>query len=178
MAQENGNLQLQSLGWFYLGLLYKTQGQLAQALEAYQQRVNIAKTLGATAEVASALYLMGDLQARLGTLDQANATLRESLYFFETLRVGLKDSNNVSLFDTQRGAYQRLQEVLVALHQPEAALEVAERGRARAYAELLSARFQGVPDTRRAHPEPDPANGTDTASHAGGLLPGGQSAAV
>jgi CHAT domain-containing protein/Tfp pilus assembly protein PilF len=145
MAQTHGNLQLQSLGWFYLGLLYKTQGQSAQALEAYQQRVNIAKMLQTPAEVASTLYLMGDLQARLGILEQANATLRQSLSFFETLRVGLRDSNNVSLFDTQRGAYQRLQEVLVALHQPEAALEVAERGRARAYAELLSVRSQGVP---------------------------------
>lgn len=145
IAQKNDNPQLQSLGWFYLGRLYDTQGESSKALECYQQRVNIAKTLGATPDVASTLYLMGDLQARLGTLDHASATLRESLHFFEALRVGLKDRNNVSLFDTQRGAYQRLQEVLVAQHQPEAALEVAERGRARAYAELLASRLQGVP---------------------------------
>jgi tetratricopeptide (TPR) repeat protein len=143
LAQENDNRGLLSLIWFKLGHLYDMQGKSDQALDAYRQRVNAAKKLKATAEVAWTLDLIGELHYRLGALDDAKAALEESLASFEALRVDLNDKNNVSLFDTQMGAYGRLQEVLVALDQPEEALEVAERGRARAYAELLAARQPG-----------------------------------
>ncbi|WP_228015005.1 hypothetical protein [Synechocystis salina] len=47
----------------------------------------------------------------------------------------------VSYFDTYLYNYFRLQESLIAQNQPTVALEIAERGRARALVELLNKRF-------------------------------------
>jgi hypothetical protein len=44
----------------------------------------------------------------------------------------LTDENKVFLFDTQVRTYGILQQVLIAQNKLEAALEIAERGRARA----------------------------------------------
>ncbi len=43
-------------------------------------------------------------------------------------------------FDTQSNTYRILQQVLIAQNKTDAALEIAERGRARAFVELLASR--------------------------------------
>ena len=53
----------------------------------------------------------------------------------------------MSIFETQERPYLTLQQVLVASNQPNKALEVAERGRARAFVELLRSRFFADPET-------------------------------
>jgi CHAT domain-containing protein len=47
----------------------------------------------------------------------------------------------VSVFDTQVLTYNLLQQILIAENNPEAALEIAERGRGRAFVELLAQRL-------------------------------------
>jgi CHAT domain-containing protein len=54
----------------------------------------------------------------------------------------------VNQFETQVKAYQALQRALIAQNQPESALEVAQRGRARAFVELLASRLS--PASRQA----------------------------
>ena len=71
--------------------------------------------------------------------------MRESIQIAETLRQRLQDSDKVSLADTQRDPYLNLQRVLVAQNKPEQALEIAERGRARAFIELLTQRQNRQP---------------------------------
>ncbi len=51
------------------------------------------------------------------------------------------DANKVSIFEEQARTYRTLQQVFVAQNQPNAALEIAERGRARAFVELLAQRL-------------------------------------
>lgn len=57
----------------------------------------------------------------------------------------LKDGEKVSIFETQRSTYQTLQQVLIAQSKTEAALEISERGRGRAFVELLAARLSAFP---------------------------------
>jgi len=53
----------------------------------------------------------------------------------------LTDSQKISFLESQTATYQYLQQTLIALNQPEQALEVAERGRTRAFIETLAARL-------------------------------------
>ncbi|MFM6396733.1 MAG: CHAT domain-containing protein, partial [Planktothrix sp.] len=56
----------------------------------------------------------------------------------ESLRPGLSDANKVSFFETLSKSYGVLQQVLIEQKQIEKALEIAERGRARAFVELVA----------------------------------------
>lgn len=57
----------------------------------------------------------------------------------------LSDEDKISLFETQQTTYRLLQQVLIAQNKPENALEIAERGRARALVELLEKRLSSAP---------------------------------
>jgi hypothetical protein len=72
---------------------------------------------------------------------EAEKTLRAGIELLESLRPKLSDANKVAIFETQTATYQLLQKVLIAQNKPEAALEISERGRARAFVELLASRL-------------------------------------
>jgi len=59
---------------------------------------------------------------------------------WESMRqmLGSNDADKVSIFEEQARTYKLLQEVRVAQNNPIAALEIAERGRARAFVDLLT----------------------------------------
>ncbi|BBD63358.1 TPR repeat-containing protein (plasmid) [Nostoc sp. HK-01] len=71
----------------------------------------------------------------------AEQYLWKTIKLFESLRPGLRDEENISLFDKQSITYVALQQSLIAQNKIDVALEVAERGRARALVELLAARI-------------------------------------
>jgi CHAT domain-containing protein len=64
----------------------------------------------------------------------------------EQLRPGLTDAQKISLFEQQKTNYELLQKVLVAQNKTDTALEISERGRARAFVELLAQRLADTPD--------------------------------
>jgi CHAT domain-containing protein len=87
----------------------------------------------------------------LGNLPEAEKHLFASLEVLESLRQDIKDDlNKVSLSETQRITYNTLQEVLIAQNKINQALEVSERGRGRALAELLAKRI--TPDSGQFSP--------------------------
>ncbi|MEO1375621.1 MAG: CHAT domain-containing protein, partial [Cyanobacteria bacterium J06635_10] len=66
-------------------------------------------------------------------------TLFEGIKVLESIRGQLSnDTNKVSIFDTQFNTYRTLQKVLIAQNKTDTALEIAERGRGRAFVELLA----------------------------------------
>jgi len=79
---------------------------------------------------------------------EAEQKILTALNLLESLRSNLSDSDKVSIFDTQLYAFNLLQQVMVAQGKSEVALEIAERGRARAFAELLSRRLSKDPATK------------------------------
>jgi CHAT domain-containing protein len=81
-----------------------------------------------------------------GNYPKATEELTKAIEILESLRPGLSDANKVAIFDTQDHTYRALQKALVAENKIEEALEIAERGRARAYVELLAKRISKTSD--------------------------------
>ena len=91
-----------------------------------------------------ALWSHGDLEAAQVQLERAASLL-------DTIRREARGSQEyrLSLFDLQTASYQALQRVLVGLARHYDALLVAERGRTRAFVDLLLER-QGTTSSSRA----------------------------
>lgn len=123
-----------------LSLAHYGLKDFAQSIAASQQQIDIARLTGDRAGEGQALANLGDAQLQAGQAAQATQTLYSALGILESLRanLGQDDANKISLFDLQAIAYTTLEEALVAQNQPDIALEVAERGRARSFVELLA----------------------------------------
>jgi CHAT domain-containing protein len=138
----------QSLG--NLGLAYLYLGDYAKAIDYQQQRLVIAREIKNRLGEGLSLNNLGFALQKSGNLAQAEKTLRAGIEVWESLREGLggNDAYKVSIFEEQARTYRGLQEVLIAQNQPTAALEVSERGRARAFVELLATRFSSPSSTQ------------------------------
>lgn len=124
-----------------LGRLYERSQLWPQALEAYQQALDLQRATGDRAAEGATLGRIGAVRLQQGEPAAALAPLQAAAAIGEELRPGLSDADKVALFETQLQAYENLQAALIALDRVEAALETSERGRARAFVELLAARL-------------------------------------
>ncbi|MEP0859302.1 CHAT domain-containing tetratricopeptide repeat protein [Trichocoleus sp. DQ-U1] len=142
-----------------LGNAYYYLGDYAQAIEYHQQSLTIARELKDRSGEGTSLSNLGNTLRRLGNLTEAEKTLRAGIEVYESLRerLGGNDAYKVSIFEEQARTYRLLQEVLIAQNQPTEALEVAERGRARAFVELLATRFSSASSTG-PNVSPNPPN--------------------
>ncbi len=124
-----------------LGLVYENLDDLPRAIEYHRQSLAMVQAIGSRPGEWEALAYLGNALFKEGNLPEAEKKLQTALDVIESLRPGLDDIHKVSIFDTQALTYTLLQQVLVAQGKPEAALEIAERGRARAFVELLAKRL-------------------------------------
>ncbi len=141
IARSIGTRRTESTVLGNIGLIYEELDDLSRAIDYHQQSVEIARLIGDRKGEWGALAQFGNALFKSGDIKEAEKTLREAMRVLEVLRPGLKDMHKVSIFDTQVLTYSLLQQVLVAQDKPEAALEIAERGRARAFVELLAQRL-------------------------------------
>jgi len=116
-------------------------GESVAALARYQTALEIYRELGDVANEGGTLNAIGALQLQLDQPQAAADALRQTADLWESLRPGLTDENKISLAETQAETYQLLQRSLVALEAIPASLEISERGRARAFTELLAHRL-------------------------------------
>ncbi|GAB4174195.1 MAG: CHAT domain-containing protein [Coleofasciculaceae cyanobacterium] len=125
-----------------LGLAYYYLGNYAKAIEYHQQSLTISREIGNKDGEGNALNNLGLSLQKSGNLTQAEKILRFGIEAREALRerLGNNDAYKVSIFEQQARTYRLLQQVLIAQDKPNAALEIAERGRARAFVELLARR--------------------------------------
>ncbi|OLP18686.1 hypothetical protein BST81_09185 [Leptolyngbya sp. 'hensonii'] len=126
-----------------LGNAYYSLGNYPKAIELQEQSLAIAREIKDRQGEGNALGNLGLARFNAGQLPQAEQDLLAAIAVFESLRDRLTDSQKVSIADTQFQAYNNLQRVLIAQNKVGPALEIAERGRARAFAELLAKRTQG-----------------------------------
>lgn len=124
-----------------LGLIYENLDDLPRAIEYYKQSLVTVQAIGYRQGEWAALAYLGNALFKEGKLPEAEKKLRAALEVLDSLRPGLDDIHKVSIFDTQVLTYTLLQQVLVAQGKPNTALEIAERGRARAFVELLAKRL-------------------------------------
>ncbi|MEG4391310.1 tetratricopeptide repeat protein [Microcoleus sp. BROC3] len=126
-----------------LGIAYLYLENYAKAIEYSQQQLAIAREIKDRRAEGIALNNLGVAFLRAGKLTEAEKMLVNGIQVLESRRqmLGSNDANKVSIFEGQAITYSLLQQVRVAQNNPIAALEIAERGRARAFVDLLTERL-------------------------------------
>lgn len=131
----------------HLGSLSASLGDPTTALHRYGQALELRRTLEDSAGEGETLNAIGSLLLAQGDPTAAAAALQTAVSRWESLRPGLTDENKISIAETQAQTYRLLQAALIARNDIATALEISERGRARAFTELLGHRLalQGKP---------------------------------
>jgi CHAT domain-containing protein/tetratricopeptide (TPR) repeat protein len=130
-----------------LGATYIYLGNYAKAIEYTQQSLTIAREIKDHQGEGLALNNLGAAFLKVGNPTEAEKMLVNGIQVWESMRqmLGSNDANKVSIFEGQARTYRTLQEVRVAQNNPIAALEISERGRARAFVDLLTQRLSSSP---------------------------------
>ncbi len=135
----------------FRGSIYLVRGQYTEALECFEQSLRIMEELKNLSGKASTLTDMGVAHLGLNQIEEAENRLHQGIELWESLRgrLGNRDDFQVSIFEQQARTYHLLQAALIDQEKSLAALEIAERGRARALVELLSNGLGGQLAERR-----------------------------
>ncbi len=143
LAREIKNRKAEGNVLGNLGATYIDLGNYAKAIEYSQQSLTIARELKNRDGEGTALNNLGLAFLKVGNLTESEKMLIDGIQVWESMRqlLGSNDANKVSIFEGQAMTYRVLQRVRVAQNNPIAALEIAERGRARAFVDLLSERL-------------------------------------
>ena len=147
LAQALNNGEGQQNALYNLSASYHALGEHPKAMTLAAQSLPIARQRKDQYGEGGAIASIGFGHLRAGRLTEAETSLRSAATFLESLRAGLNDTNKVALSNTQTFLYDALQETLVQQNRPEAALEASERGRARAFIDLLASRLQNKSQT-------------------------------
>jgi CHAT domain-containing protein/uncharacterized protein HemY len=126
-----------------LGNVYSSLKDYTKAIEHYRQSLAISQEIGNLEYQGKALNNLGYILLLSGNVAEAETILRTGINTWESMRhkLGNKDDYKVSIFEQQARTYRTLQQVLVAQNKNKDAIEIAERGRARAFIDLLRQRL-------------------------------------
>ncbi len=142
IARDIGTPREESLALVGLGNAHRDLGDYPQALEYYQQGLATAREIGLREVEARALSSLGWLYLNQGAVADAETSFSGAVAVFDSLRDTVQeDAYKVSLFERQVGAYKGLEQAYILQDRPDAALEAAERGRARAFVDMLAQNF-------------------------------------
>jgi CHAT domain-containing protein len=119
---------------------FETTQDWTNVLKIYGAVLKLAQEINDTAMVGKTYHNLGRIQLKLKQ-PSATTSLKNAADTWEQLRTNLADLDKVSLQETQTETYRLLQEALIAAQQPEQALVAAERGRTRAFVDLLTRRL-------------------------------------
>ena len=139
IARAIGDRQGEGAFLVNLGNAYYSLGDYKQAIQYHQQSLEIARAIGHQWVESASLNNLGLTYLKWGKPKQAEKYLRDAIQVSESQRslLGNNHAFKVSFFDTPAHTYRLLQQALIAQKQNYKALEIAERGRARAFTELI-----------------------------------------
>jgi CHAT domain-containing protein/tetratricopeptide (TPR) repeat protein len=143
IAREMKDRQGEGAALSNLGVAYLDLGDYTKSIEYSQQQLAIARSIKDRDGEGTALNNLGAVFLKAGNPTEAEKMLVQGIQVWESMRqmLGSNDANKVSIFEGQAMTYLTLQQVRVAQNNPIAALEIAERGRARAFVDLLTQRL-------------------------------------
>ena len=124
-----------------IGLFYEEQGKHDLAISFHEKAVASAQKANQKVEQALILHSIGTNNFDIGNLPKAVVALYEAIKIYESVRIDLTDKSQISIFEQQSKTYTIVQKILIAQNKFQEALEVAERGRARAFVNLLTSRI-------------------------------------
>ena len=154
LHQEVGDRIGEGIALDGLGRAHSKLGDFQEAEGFFEGALEILPQDETPSYRAIALSHWGEMLLASGRLPEAETALRSTIEILESLRRDLSDADKVTIFETQTATYRLLQQTLVAQNQTEAALEIAERGRARAFVELLAWRLNRDRETFTPPPPP------------------------
>ncbi|KAM4857148.1 tetratricopeptide repeat protein 28 [Urocitellus parryii] len=149
IAAQMNDLVAKTVSYSSLGRTHHALQNYSQAVMYLQEGLRLAEQLGRREDEAKIRHGLGLSLWASGNLEEAQHQLYRASALFETIRheAQLSTDCRLSLFDLQTSSYQALQRVLVSLGHHDEALAVAERGRTRAFADLLVERQTGQQDS-------------------------------
>ncbi|KAK9876278.1 hypothetical protein WA026_012576 [Henosepilachna vigintioctopunctata] len=138
-----------TLAYSSLGRVHQLLGNRTQAVAYLSQGLCIAEALGRRDEEAKIRHRLGLALWANDDLDGAQKQLEATTHLLENIRRESRITKDykLSLFELQSSTYQVLERVLIELDRQDEALVVAERGRNRAFVDLLLER-QGLSESR------------------------------
>ena len=140
LTRELSDRQGEACSLINLASAYGALQDYPQAISYAEQSLQLTQATGNRRGETLALNNLGYALYGSGQLTKAETYLRQSIDVFESLRPTLLDAEKLSLFETLINPYSTLQRVLVTQGKTTGALEIAERGRARALADRLAQR--------------------------------------
>ncbi|WP_199340957.1 CHAT domain-containing protein [Nostoc spongiaeforme] len=141
---ENSYMEATALG--NLGNIYLQENNYLKAIEYLERssEIFLKRTVSEQngyQERGEILTKLGNAYRKSGNLDEAVKALYYAIDTWEDVRKNLTDINKISVFETQADAYKILQQVFIEQQNYDNALETAEKGRARAFVDLLNTRL-------------------------------------
>ncbi|WP_137666601.1 CHAT domain-containing protein, partial [Sphaerospermopsis reniformis] len=157
IAREIKNRLGEGAGLGNLGIAYYALGEYTKAIKYHTSSLAIAREIKDIQGEGSSLNNLGLAFYESGNLPQAETTLYTGIEVWESIRgkLGNNDSYKVSIFEEQARTYRILQQVLIAQNKTHEALEISERGRARAFVELLTSRLSNTNTSQTSQPAVD-----------------------
>ncbi|MFB2924063.1 tetratricopeptide repeat protein [Aerosakkonema funiforme] len=143
LAREVGNRLEEASTLGKLGQVYYDLQEYPKATEYLQQSLKIVREIGDRRIEGMLLNHLGRVQFATGKFAEAEKTFLDGIKVWESIRaaLGSNDINKISIFEEQAVTYRLAQKALIAQNKTDAALEISERGRARAFVELLAGRI-------------------------------------
>lgn len=135
--------EIQAQTYLRIGFFYTEQGKHDSAISVYEKAVASAQKVNQKLITAISLHSIGINNFDIGNLPKAVVALYDGIKIYESMRIDLTDKSQISIFEGQSKTYTILQKTLIAQNKFQEALEVAERGRARAFVNLLTSRISG-----------------------------------
>ena len=152
---EIGDVAGESDSLMGLGGTYYYLEEYESALDFYEQSLAIKREIGDVAGESDSLKNLGVAFLQTENFAAAEQHLFAAIEAYETLRTDLtNDEDKISIFETQAESYRLLQHALIAQNKIETALEISERGRTRAFVELMAQRLHGDADEAFVPPAP------------------------
>ncbi|PWA26519.1 hypothetical protein CCH79_00001228 [Gambusia affinis] len=154
VAAQTNDLTAKTLAYGSLGRTHHALQNYTQAVMYLQEGLRLAEQLSRREDEAKIRHRLGLSLWAGGNLEEAQHQLYRASALFETIRHETQHNLDykLSLFDLQTSSYQALQRVLVSLGRHDEALAIAERGRTRAFADLLVERQRGTRQASGADP--------------------------
>jgi CHAT domain-containing protein/lipopolysaccharide biosynthesis regulator YciM len=139
IARSLGNRQGEAISLGNLGNAYRNLGNYQQAIDFHQQALVIAHDIDDRQGEAISLNSLGIVYLTQKKAALAEEVLAKSINILDGLRSSqLPDRDRINLFEIQAQTYRNLELALAVQNKFSEALEVADRGRARSFVQIVS----------------------------------------
>ena len=143
ISKETGNREREADGYFCLGYFFFRQSEDDRAEEYINKALALYEEIGYIKGQFKSLTFMAYIRMKEGEIQEAISYLLSGIEKCEKIRGSLRDNDQfkISFSDDNIDSYRNLSMLLCIIGNPTEALYVHELSRARALADLMSARY-------------------------------------